>query len=64
MQIIKELEFCDENSFSLIFTFRKLDLDDAEAMCREVADEFAAVKGDPELFKEAEKIAKEVATRR
>ena len=27
-KIVKELEFCDENAFSLIFSFKKLDQED------------------------------------
>jgi hypothetical protein len=62
--MVKDLDFCDENSFPLLFQF-KLENDRAEkVLMHEVASEYTGAKVNPKVYQEAEKMNRQVAYKR
>ncbi len=53
-EIMKELEFCDQKLFPLLYAFKQEDQNSLLALGYEVAEEFQKDKGNVKMFIEAE----------
>ncbi len=62
--IIKELEFCDADTFPLLYAFKKENLNAQNDLCLEAEADFKKQRGDPEVYKIAEQMNRDVANKR
>ena len=62
--MIKELEFCDTDTFPLLYAFKKENLSAQEELCQEAEADFNKFRGDPEVYKIAEQMSRDMANKR
>lgn len=62
--MVKELDFCDQRSFPLLYAFKCENEAAQAALQHEVAAEFRANKGNVKVYEQAEKMNRQVAQKR
>ena len=62
--IIKDLEFCDADTFPLLYAFKKENLNAQDDLCQEAEADFKKQRGDPQVYKIAEQMNRDVANKR
>ena len=63
-EMIKDLDFCDQNSFPLLFQFKQENDQAERVLMHEVTDEFNKGKINPKFYEGVEKIHRQVANKR
>lgn len=54
--MVRELDFCDQNSFPLLYQFKVENEEAQQILVSEVVEAFNKNKGDPKVHQEAEKM--------